>query len=153
MRMIRRGFAELEQKISWFSKGKRTYSDFCKIVFCHNQNKTSTILYHSMQDLPAFEMVHRTSKNIGFKIRRITDRFSSPPPPIRNDFSLRLTFRSEIFINEWSWRDMLLVKLSARLVKPNLISDPNKGYIWLSGKLTKVSYNTCYRVRAIYIYD
>ena len=63
-------------------------------------------------------------------------------------FHFGWSFRAEIFRNEWSWRHMLLVKISARLVAPNLVSGPNKGYFWLSEKLTKVLYNTCYRARA-----
>lgn len=63
-------------------------------------------------------------------------------------FHFGCSFRAAIFSNEWSWRDILLVKILARLLTPNLVASPNKGYFWLSEKMTKVSCNRYYRAWA-----
>ena len=73
-----------------------------------------------------------------------------PPHPLKMIFHFGSSFQSEIFSNDWSWRDILVVKISAGLVTPNLISGRNKSYFCLPEKLAKVLDNTCYRALVRY---
>ena len=67
---------------------KPTFSDFCKIVYCPNENKTSTIIYHSMQDFTGYKVAYKTLKKLISKFEEMM--IDLAPLPIKNDFSLRL---------------------------------------------------------------
>jgi hypothetical protein len=63
MRMIRQELAELQQKCHYFlcfSMRTLTYPGFSKKNFPHNQ-KTSTIIYHSIENFAGYKMVLQKS--------------------------------------------------------------------------------------------
>ena len=126
---------------------KPTFSDFCKIIFCSNQREPQLSYTIRCRISRATKCHTKHWQIISLKIWNIDVRSSARSQMISH-FSW--SFRSEIISNEYSWRDILLVQISDRLVTPNLICGPNKGYIWPSGKLTKVPSNTCYPARVRY---
>jgi hypothetical protein len=69
------------------------------------------------------------------------------PSPLETFCHLEWFPWAEIFRDEWSWRETLLVKISARLVLLNLISSWFIGDFWPSGESTKLYHNTRYSAR------